>query len=395
MLLKLVLIVQMCSTIHGYKDPGECSRYANKGKDDLTEICGRRGVQDTVSERIINGTEAIPGSWPWMVGLYTAENQFTCGGVLISREFVLTAAHCYWDKTNTDFLSVRLGSTKKNNHTVHCQRNTGKNFHLGTSDATVVHEDLKDKVVCIEVDYVCVPLQDNCTLFMKDLALLKLKEPVNFTTYIRPICLPEHYEEPPPNASIYGVGWGRVYDDYYEMDESLHETNEDAEDFVDYKTSAEETNDVSSAELERFVVHFNPETLMERNISLITNEQCVRQLATTVPNYILCSNGGVCLGDSGGPLMYEKDGQWFLAAINAVTDECYNPPGPSLHVRVSHLVDTFILPLMQQYQNSESTKHHLCMKDEARKECVTTFFNSYNVTLADSVVDDETSALKR
>ncbi|XP_042146606.1 chymotrypsin-C-like [Ixodes scapularis] len=270
---------------------GVCSRYANKEKDDLMKICGRRGVQNTVSERIINGTEATPGHWPWMVGLYTAEDQFTCGGVLISRQFVLTAAHCYRDKNTTGYLSVRLGSTKKTNYTVHCERNT--DTYLERSDATVIHDDLEDQVICMEVDHVCVPLQDNCTLFMKDLALLKLKEPVNFTTYIRPICLPEYCEEPPANASIYGVGWGTVYE-YYEMDESLNETDEDVKDFVDYESSAEETNDTSSSELVGFLGFFHPETLMERNISLITNEQCERRLATTVPNYVLCSNGGTC-----------------------------------------------------------------------------------------------------
>uniref|UniRef100_A0A147BXR9 Putative serine protease n=1 Tax=Ixodes ricinus TaxID=34613 RepID=A0A147BXR9_IXORI len=86
---------------------GVCSRYTNREKDDLKKICGRRGVQDAVSERIINGTEATPGHWPWMVGLYTAEDRFSCGGVLISRQFVLTAAHCYRPALGT--FEQRLG----------------------------------------------------------------------------------------------------------------------------------------------------------------------------------------------------------------------------------------------------------------------------------------------
>ncbi|XP_040069889.1 enteropeptidase-like [Ixodes scapularis] len=370
---------------------GVCSRYTNEEKDDLMKICGRRGVQDTVSERIINGTEATPGHWSWMVGLYNAEDQFTCGGVLISNQFVLTAAHCYRNKNTTGYLSVRLGSTKKSNSTVHCQRNSGKNVHLERSDTTVIHDDLEDQVICMEVDYVCVPFQDNCTLFMKDLALLKLKEPVNFTRYIRPICLPEYCEEPPANASIYVVGWGTVYEyDFFsvETDESLNEPNEDLKGSVDSESSAEETNDTSSSEQVGFLGFFHPETLMERNISLITNEQCERQLATTVPNCILCSKGGTCSGDSGGPLMYEKGGQWFLAAIHSVGGSCYHPSLPSLHVRVSHLVDRFILPVMQ---DSQSTKHNFCIEDEARKECVTAFYNSYNISIDDSAVDDETT----
>lgn len=74
---------------------GVCSRYRNREKDDLMKISGQRGIQDTVSEQIINGSAATPGDWPWIVGLYTAEDQSHCGGVLISNQFVLTAAHCY------------------------------------------------------------------------------------------------------------------------------------------------------------------------------------------------------------------------------------------------------------------------------------------------------------
>lgn len=59
-----------------------------------TRNCGRRHVENTVSARIINGTEAEPGSWPWMVGLYNENDTLYCGGVLISDRFVLTAAHC-------------------------------------------------------------------------------------------------------------------------------------------------------------------------------------------------------------------------------------------------------------------------------------------------------------
>ncbi|XP_040079478.1 enteropeptidase-like [Ixodes scapularis] len=356
---------------------GVCSGYTDKEKDDLKKICGRRGVQDTVSERISNGTEAAPGSWPWMVGLYTAQDRFFCGGVLISREFVLTAAHCYSDKNTTGFPSVRLGSTKKTNYTVHCQRNKGKNDHLEG-----VHDDREDQVICMEVDYVCVPHQDNCTFFFKDLALLKLKEPVNFTRYIRPICLPQHCEEPPSDASIYGAGWGMTYD-YLpvsdEMDESLNEPDEDLKDFVDYESSAEKTKDASPRKRKGIFLPCFPENLRERNISLITNEQCERQLrqfTTTVLKHVICSEEGMCKGDSGGPFMYEKEGQWFLAATHSANSACYSPSPPSHHIRVSHFIQSFILPVMQ---DSESTKHNFCMTDEARKECVTTSYKTYNM----------------
>lgn len=45
------------------------------------------------NNRIVGGSDASPGSWPWQVSL----NEFgasRCGGSLITKDWVLTAAHC-------------------------------------------------------------------------------------------------------------------------------------------------------------------------------------------------------------------------------------------------------------------------------------------------------------
>jgi secreted trypsin-like serine protease len=44
--------------------------------------------------RILNGTEALPGQWPWQVAL--KDGNLFCGGSLISSQWVVTAAHCVW-----------------------------------------------------------------------------------------------------------------------------------------------------------------------------------------------------------------------------------------------------------------------------------------------------------
>uniref|UniRef100_A0A6B0ULV1 Putative serine protease n=1 Tax=Ixodes ricinus TaxID=34613 RepID=A0A6B0ULV1_IXORI len=57
--------------------------------------CGRRQKTLHVSERIVNGSGAVHGDWPWVVGLYNKSSCIHfCGGVLISELTVLTAAHC-------------------------------------------------------------------------------------------------------------------------------------------------------------------------------------------------------------------------------------------------------------------------------------------------------------
>ena len=45
------------------------------------------------SPYIVNGAEAVPHEFPWMVALLNHQRQF-CGGSLIDDNHILTAAHC-------------------------------------------------------------------------------------------------------------------------------------------------------------------------------------------------------------------------------------------------------------------------------------------------------------
>ena len=56
-----------------------------------------------MAKRIVGGNAADPGEWPWQVLLkwqngtaiyQNMKNRSYCGGAILSKHFILTAAHC-------------------------------------------------------------------------------------------------------------------------------------------------------------------------------------------------------------------------------------------------------------------------------------------------------------
>lgn len=71
------------------------------------------------SSRIVGRTEAKPAEFPWQVGFrrrtaYSMTNLF-CGGTLIDKEWVVSAAHCFQKSTDIRQLRVVLGEFDVNN----------------------------------------------------------------------------------------------------------------------------------------------------------------------------------------------------------------------------------------------------------------------------------------
>ena len=61
-------------------------------------VCGKAPMNNKdVSDRIVGGENATTGSWPWQASVhYNTVNTSShfCGGSLINKDYVLTAAHC-------------------------------------------------------------------------------------------------------------------------------------------------------------------------------------------------------------------------------------------------------------------------------------------------------------
>uniref|UniRef100_A0A668VT59 trypsin n=1 Tax=Oreochromis aureus TaxID=47969 RepID=A0A668VT59_OREAU len=108
--------------------------------------------------KIVGGYECPKNSVPYQVSLFTGYN--FCGGVLISDEWVLSAAHC---KPNSN-LEIRLGE-----HDI--WEPDGTDQHIMSAEF-IRHPDYDSRT------------QDS------DIMLIKLSRPATLNSYVRPAVLP-------------------------------------------------------------------------------------------------------------------------------------------------------------------------------------------------------------
>jgi len=134
----------------------------------------------TKNEKIVGGVEATPNSFPWAV-IVLIDSSYICGGSIISRSWVLTAAHC------------TVGSTFLIQAGVHNINQVETNKIEITSTVAIQHENYNDDSLA------------------NDVALIRLPSPLTFNDYIRPICLSDFTAS--GGFFTTAMGWGVTSDD--------------------------------------------------------------------------------------------------------------------------------------------------------------------------------------
>jgi len=137
--------------------------------------------------KIVKGRKTKVGEFPWVVALMNRNRQF-CGGSLINKHTVLTAAHCVQHMTSADVRNLKLQIGDWNIHK--------------TDD--VKHEVRGVKAVKYHKGFSMNHLNH-------DIALLVLDRPVAFTDTLQPVCLHPGDPNPEDGKSIAIVaGWGAL-----------------------------------------------------------------------------------------------------------------------------------------------------------------------------------------
>ncbi|XP_017072738.1 serine protease grass-like [Drosophila eugracilis] len=132
--------------------------------------------------RIVGGKVADMFGNPWMALI---KSDVMCGGTLITSKFVLTAAHC-----------------KSNRPTV---------AYLGEFDTTTVIDcspkECMPNAIAISVD-AQITHPSFVNYLENDIALFRLARKVQYSDYVKPICLLTNYNPLPQIRYLTATGWG-------------------------------------------------------------------------------------------------------------------------------------------------------------------------------------------
>ncbi|KAJ4432275.1 hypothetical protein ANN_20893 [Periplaneta americana] len=232
---------------------------------------------NNVGNRIVGGTVTSPHLYPWMVAILN-NGKLHCGGSIINDRYILTAGHCLnWN--SKEELTVIMGMHDR----IAMEEGTERSAEI---EKLIVHEAFTS-------DY----LHDT-----EDIGLIKLKKPIQYSTAIKPVCLPWPESDYTKRTGMV-TGWGRT---------------------------------AQNGNPSRF--------LRKAGVKILLQDDCKN---TTVGDHIkdsmLCAyefDTDACQGDSGGPLVYEMTpGRVEQIGIVSWGIGCARPGIPGIYTKITAYLD--------------------------------------------------------
>ncbi|XP_015999395.2 plasma kallikrein isoform X1 [Rousettus aegyptiacus] len=232
------------------------------------------------STRIVGGTNSSWGEWPWQVSLQVklTAQKHVCGGSIIKKQWILTAAHCFDGLLFSDIWRIYGGV-------------------LNLSEITKETPFSQIKEIIIHQNY-------NISETTHDIALIKLEAPLNYTEFQKPICLPSKDDTNTIYNNCWITGWGFT------------------------KEKGEIQNILQKANIPLVT---NEECQKRYGYYEITKQMICAGY----------KEGGkdACKGDSGGPLVCKHDGIWHLVGITSWGEGCARSGQPGVYTKVAEYVD--------------------------------------------------------
>ncbi|XP_009502895.2 transmembrane protease serine 2 isoform X1 [Phalacrocorax carbo] len=240
--------------------------------------CGLSTRRANMMNRIVGGSEAMLGQWPWQVSLHV-QGAHVCGGSIITHQWIVTAAHCV-EGQFSDPRSWRVYAGILN-------QNEMLSKHAYRVKQIISHPDYD------------TDSKDN------DVALMKLETLLSFTDTVQPVCLPNPGMMFQPDQPCWISGWG-----------AEHQGGKTSNRLNCAKVSLIERSRCNSASI--------------YNGMIFPTMICAGYL-----------EGGTdsCQGDSGGPLVTQKNSLWWLVGDTSWGTGCASPNRPGVYGNMTVFTD--------------------------------------------------------